>query len=596
MTPPGSGMFGYPDHSWTPSPNPTMTRSLPIRRISAPLLVSLLLAACGGDGTTSPPPPASVGSVTVNPPTVALDPQETSQLSATPRDANGTALSGRTISWSTSASGVATVTSAGLVTAVSPGEATITATSEGRSGSAVITVNASPNPLPVLTEIAPSEAQAGGPAFTLVMKGQGFVEGAQVRWGGAARPTTFVSATELSAEIPASDIAGPGTIPVTVVNPAPGGGASSSLPFAIVALPPPPGSLSVSEVHACGIDSTGAAWCWGLNDMGRLGNGTRESSNVPVAVAGGHRFAYISAGIWHTCALTAEGVAWCWGRGLNGQLGTGSLTDSLVPVQVNTSVRFASIETGGLHTCGLTQDGTVYCWGSGANGRLGNGSVANVPALLPAPMSGYTFSALSARGAYTCGIAPAQTAWCWGWGGAGQLGNGSTQEHALPVAVAGGMSFSFIQASIFQHTCGITTEGAAYCWGIGANGRLGQGSTEASETPVKVAGDHVFSSLSAGLAGGCALTAAGEAWCWGAGGAGQLGSGSNAASLVPVPVAGGHRFTVVGSGAAFSCALDLTRKAYCWGSAVDGKLGNGGTVNSNVPVPVAGNLTFGVDP
>ncbi|MDQ3060367.1 MAG: IPT/TIG domain-containing protein [Pseudomonadota bacterium] len=91
------------------------------------------------------------------------------------------------------------------------------------------------NPVPVLASLAPSNAVAGGPGFTLSVNGSNFVSGASVRWNGAARPTTFVSATQLTAAIPASDIAAAGTAQVSVFNPAPGGGTSGAQPFTIAA-------------------------------------------------------------------------------------------------------------------------------------------------------------------------------------------------------------------------------------------------------------------------------------------------------------------------------------------------------------------------
>ncbi len=90
-----------------------------------------------------------------------------------------------------------------------------------------------PNPVPTLTGLSPATATAGGAAFTLTATGTNFVSGATVRWNDVGRATTFVSATQLTASIPASDIAAAGTAQVTVVNPAPGGGASGGLAFTI---------------------------------------------------------------------------------------------------------------------------------------------------------------------------------------------------------------------------------------------------------------------------------------------------------------------------------------------------------------------------
>ena len=87
------------------------------------------------------------------------------------------------------------------------------------------------NDVPVLTSLAPASVVAGGPGFQLTLTGTGFVSGAAVRWNGVNRPTTFVSSTQLTAQIPAGDIAAIGVANVTVVNPS--GAASGVQPLTI---------------------------------------------------------------------------------------------------------------------------------------------------------------------------------------------------------------------------------------------------------------------------------------------------------------------------------------------------------------------------
>jgi hypothetical protein len=108
------------------------------------------------------------------------------------------------------------------------------------------------NPVPMLTSIAPTSATVGGPAFLLTITGLDFVAGSTVQWNGSGRPTTFVSGTQLSAAIPAADLAAPGTAQVTVVNPTPGGGTSSPITFTIQNATPVAASLSPSSVVAGG--------------------------------------------------------------------------------------------------------------------------------------------------------------------------------------------------------------------------------------------------------------------------------------------------------------------------------------------------------
>src|SRR5439155_20337915 len=94
-------------------------------------------------------------------------------------------------------------------------------------------------PVPGLTPLTPSSATAGGADFTLTVTGTNFVVASQVQWNGVARTTTFVSGTQLTAAIPAADLATPGTASVTVFTPTPGGGTSSAQTFTIAANPVP---------------------------------------------------------------------------------------------------------------------------------------------------------------------------------------------------------------------------------------------------------------------------------------------------------------------------------------------------------------------
>jgi uncharacterized repeat protein (TIGR01451 family) len=107
------------------------------------------------------------------------------------------------------------------------------------SATASTTVN---NPVPGISSLNPSSSFPGGAAFTLTVNGTNFLQGSQVQWNGLDRATTFVSSTQLTAEIPAADITATGTIPVTVVNPAPGGGTSSAYDFSIMVQVPGEGS------------------------------------------------------------------------------------------------------------------------------------------------------------------------------------------------------------------------------------------------------------------------------------------------------------------------------------------------------------------
>ena len=153
-------------------------------------------------------------------------------------------------------------------------------------------------------------------------------------------------------------------------------------------------SLSAGAAHACGLTTQGRALCWGANHRGQLGDGrggddtAGANRETPVAVAGPERFARIFAGAAHTCALTAGGAAWCWGDNAAGQLGDGTAERRASPVAVLGGIRFTSLSAGAEHTCGVAADGAVWCWGGNAAGALGSGKAqgSRVPTRVAAPL------------------------------------------------------------------------------------------------------------------------------------------------------------------------------------------------------------------
>ena len=183
------------------------------------LVVALYSAACGE--TTYEV--ISAANITINGPTADLEPGQAVQLTAQVVDSEGRSLSGRVISWATSADAVAAVDATGRVTGRTPGSVTITASSEGQSAQRSFTVRSGS---PVITSLSPLVTVPNA-AFDLTVQGSGFYSGSVVRWNGANRPTTFVSASELRAAIAASDAAVQGPVAITVVNAPPGGGTSN---------------------------------------------------------------------------------------------------------------------------------------------------------------------------------------------------------------------------------------------------------------------------------------------------------------------------------------------------------------------------------
>lgn len=228
--------------------------------------------------------------------------------------------------------------------------------------------------------------------------------------------------------------------------------------------------------------------------------------------------------------------------------------------------------------------------------RVEDGAVAPEP---EEPGTSVVLRAMAAAAYHTCAIADGGAAWCWGSGWSGQLGNGVYDEVASPAQVLGGHAFAAIAVSA-THSCGLDTAGAAFCWGSNASGALGTGAAGGTEhTPVAVAGGFSFVQIDAGSGFTCARTAGGALFCWGAGLSGQLGDGAAADSPTPVAVAGGHTFATFDTGAEHVCGITVQGAALCWGGNLWGQLGNGATapaypyIGSATPHPVTGGHIFG---
>jgi alpha-tubulin suppressor-like RCC1 family protein len=316
----------------------------------------------------------------------------------------------------------------------------------------------------------------------------------------------------------------------------------SPTPVAVSGLGSGVTAISSHGQHTCALTG-GGLFCWGYNGAGELGDNSTVDSHIPVAVWGlGSGVSSVSAGFVHTCAVTNAGGAQCWGFNQDGELGDNATSQSNVPAPVSgLGSGVASVAAGGDHTCALTSTGGVQCWGYNGDGQLGNDTIESVVnSAVPVAVSGLGsgVAAIAAGSQQTCALV-AGGVQCWGENTWGELGDNSINDSPVPIAVQGLGSGVAAVAGGGHHTCALTNAGGVECWGNNGNGQLGNNSTTDSGVPVAVSG--LASNVSAVSGGGdhaCALTAAGSVLCWGSNGNGQLGNNSTTDSPVPVAVVG----------------------------------------------------------
>lgn len=323
-----------------------------------------------------------------------------------------------------------------------------------------------------------------------------------------------------------------------------------------------------------------------------LGGPITFTATVPPVVGFNFLPGSVRAGTAHTCGLATGGAAYCWGNNSQGALGDGFTTpNSVKPLAVAGGLTFAKLALGWSHTCALTSAGAAYCWGDNNAGELGDGTEADIRTTPTAVTGELTFSSVTAGFSHTCGVTTVGAAYCWGDNGRGQLGDGLMTRHNTPTPVFGERTFAILVAGD-EHTCGLTTGGAAYCWGRNNVGQLGDGTMTDHITPEAVAGELTFTSLGAGHNNNCGLTSGGATYCWGTNFFGQLGDGTTTTSTTPVAVVGELLFASLSVGGQHACGRTSGGVAYCWGYNETGLLGNGTLTTRSTPGAVSGGITF----
>lgn len=352
-------------------------------------------------------------------------------------------------------------------------------------------------------------------------------------------------------------------------------------------------SISLGSDFGC-INFSATVSCWGANDHGQLGNGTKTNSPNLVKVTGLANISNVSAGGHFACALDVNKETYCWGENASGQLGItpGPDQSTRIPTGASAAVFIAS---GADSLCSLKLSGEVSCVGDNSAGQSGSIILSAIPLLnssvssLIAVSSGAeTTCAIDANGALkcwgslkplsatvnsfsdvsvgndsACAISVDKKIFCWGSNGSGQLGDNTNRTSRSMVQIFNSTT-SYVRVAVgYKHACAVTTEGLVYCWGDNSHLQLGSAGDD-SKVPKVVPGIASATSVSVGEYHSCAQQSEGGIICWGDNSKKQVNS-SSSKYLPPTGLALPSPVSKFSLGAYNTCLLFASTALQCFG-------------------------------
>jgi uncharacterized protein YjdB len=520
-------------------------------------------------------------SVTVNVPVTGislnyesdiLDNGKTRQLTATLVPASP---SNSTVTWSTSDSAVATVSTAGLVTGRGNGSCVITATTA--DGGFIATCS-----FVVVTPVS-SVTLSGNISMPVLAKRQMTVVVAPanatikaVTWSSNKPSVATVDSLGMvtavsagSATITATSVSGAKTATATVTVNAVSQSAWSK--------------VAAGYNFAVGLKPDGSLWSWGNNVYGQLGHGNNANIDSAKRIGLDSDWKDVSAGFYHVLALKSDGTLWSWGRNDSGQVGDGYNANINIPILIGPYNDWVSVFAGNNNSFGIRSDGSLWAWGH--RHVSGPGGETWVPRRLGADNDWASVGHLTNA---AIGVKNDGSLWVWGnEPNSVGIGSDSVDFGAVPQRVGNGNDWSaaFFGNNGFFHA--LKNDGTLWAWGRNDYGQLGLGNNADNYvvTQVGTSADWVGISSHKLFAGGIHKT--GKMYSWGYNNKGQLGIGSTADKNVPTQIGTATNWMSVSLGGDFGLALDNIGKLYSWGNNDYGQLNKPGTGPSS---PGAANI------
>ena len=320
---------------------------------------------------------------------------------------------------------------------------------------------------------------------------------------------------------------------------------------------------NMGDILAAAIKTDGSLWAWGHNGVGQIGDGTvtkygdygdvieNNSRLSPVKVM--EDVVSVSVGRTFAMAVKTDGSLWAWGDNLHSQLGIGKTPTrtpygydmdtwhlAINPLPVKIMDDMAHISAGLVHSASIKTDGSLWAWGDNGFGQIGDGTVSffahRDPQYhknndRPSPIKIMDDVTLVSAGMfYTAAIKTDGSLWAWGDNQRGQLGDGTTKAKHSPVKIIDS-DVVYVSAGS-EHTMAVMSDNSLWAWGYNDCGQLGNGKTSKMVRPTKIMNDVAH--VSAGAGHTMAVKTDGSLWVWGWNEYGQLGNGTTKGCRSPM--------------------------------------------------------------
>lgn len=327
--------------------------------------------------------------------------------------------------------------------------------------------------------------------------------------------------------------------------------------------PPALERVWLGRSHGCALEKNAGLSCWGKNDNGQLGDGTKQDRRFATRVIDRERPTALAIGSAHTCGLFGAGTVRCWGgapgkdlpsAGFTAIAAAGDLTCALHPEGARcwstSSYRSGEVEADWLKSARIIAGGAqfmcaaldlprvVRCTGGGEwqpREYLWGTTGQPLPQQRPDLLAGHDVVSLATGLGHACAALGDGSVMCWGENDEGQLGDGTKTLAKVPVQVVGLSGAASVHAG-WRHTCARMKNGTVACWGDNRRYQLANGTTESRSAPGAMFGLTGVQEVALGGDSSCVRLTDGMVKCWGANDVGQLGDGSTFDNSVPMPI------------------------------------------------------------